>query len=120
MPQSTTHPVLALTVLVAILQQGLWGADHYWPGWLGPKRDGWVKDFQPPGRWPERLKNPFLSLLTTATPILIGLWLFRDKLPGPVWVTYGVMGASGRGGSALVRGPAVGRGQVASELRRSI
>ena len=28
-----------------------------WPGWLGPKRNGWVSGFQPPTRWPERLKK---------------------------------------------------------------
>lgn len=26
-----------------------------WPGWLGPQRDGWVSDFQPPDPWPQEL-----------------------------------------------------------------
>lgn len=29
----------------------------YWPGWLGPQRNGWVDDFQPPAEWPERLNK---------------------------------------------------------------
>jgi outer membrane protein assembly factor BamB len=32
-------------------------ADAYWPGWLGPNRNGWVSDFPPPTRWPEKLKR---------------------------------------------------------------
>lgn len=30
-------------------------ANDFWPGWLGPNRDGWVKGFTPPAQWPERL-----------------------------------------------------------------
>jgi len=26
-----------------------------WTGWLGPDRNGWVKDFKPPKNWPESL-----------------------------------------------------------------
>ena len=26
-----------------------------WPGWLGPKRDGWVEGFQAPENWPRKL-----------------------------------------------------------------
>ena len=29
----------------------------YWPGWLGPKRNGWVSGFQPPKQWPEKLQQ---------------------------------------------------------------
>ena len=32
-------------------------ADFVWPGWLGPKRNGWVSGFQPPAQWPESLKK---------------------------------------------------------------
>ena len=31
------------------------GDDQYWPGWLGPDRDGWVADFVPPADWPKSL-----------------------------------------------------------------
>ena len=30
-------------------------ADVHWPGWLGPKRDGWVSYFNPPKQWPQQL-----------------------------------------------------------------
>ena len=33
------------------------GADVTWPGWLGPKRDGWVPHFEPPAKWPSELKR---------------------------------------------------------------
>ena len=32
-------------------------ADVYWPGWLGPKRDGWVSYFNPPKKWPRQLMS---------------------------------------------------------------
>jgi outer membrane protein assembly factor BamB len=32
-------------------------ADAFWPGWLGPERNGCVESFQPPARWPEKLKK---------------------------------------------------------------
>ena len=28
-----------------------------WPGWLGPKRDGWVAGFKPPAQWPKSLSQ---------------------------------------------------------------
>ena len=31
--------------------------EAYWPGWLGPKRDGWVEGFQAPKSWPRKLKR---------------------------------------------------------------
>lgn len=30
--------------------------DGFWPGWLGPQRNGWVSDFQPPNQWPSKLQ----------------------------------------------------------------
>lgn len=41
--------------------------------------------------WPKRMRNPFLSLLTTAAPLMIGLWVFRGKLAGPESVTIAIM-----------------------------
>ncbi len=29
----------------------------FWPGWLGPERNGWVEHFQPPTQWPGELKK---------------------------------------------------------------
>lgn len=33
--------------------------------------------------WPQRMRNPFNSLVTTALPIAIVIWVLRDKIPGP-------------------------------------
>ena len=32
-------------------------AEIYWPGWLGPKRDGQVDYFDPPAEWPQSLTS---------------------------------------------------------------
>ncbi|QDS86296.1 outer membrane biogenesis protein BamB [Rosistilla ulvae] len=32
-------------------------SDVVWPGFLGPKRDGWVSHFQPPAAWPKSLSK---------------------------------------------------------------
>ena len=42
--------ILSLTVTTL-------GADVSWPGWLGPNRDGWVPHFDPPAKWPKKLKK---------------------------------------------------------------
>ena len=36
-------------------------AEEYWPGWLGPKRNGWVNNFQPPKKRPEKLQQMWLG-----------------------------------------------------------
>ena len=41
--------------------------------------------------WPNVLENPLLSLLTCALPTGITLWLLREKLPGPEWLTMAVI-----------------------------
>lgn len=47
---------LCLHVVGTEKPKSLVGAD-YWPGWLGPQRNGWVGDFKPPKQWPEKLKR---------------------------------------------------------------
>jgi len=48
-------------VLLVMIVGGSWpnscDADLNWPGWMGPKRDGWVSGFRPPIRWPKRLER---------------------------------------------------------------
>jgi outer membrane protein assembly factor BamB len=51
---------LTVTALIILPIANMWqlaAADDYWSGWLGPKRNGWVSDFQPPTRWPQRLER---------------------------------------------------------------
>jgi outer membrane protein assembly factor BamB len=47
---------------------------NYWPGWLGPERDGWVKGFQPPKKWPAKLKRVWQLRVGTGygTPVVVG------------------------------------------------
>ena len=52
------RPILiTLTVLILVpiagTREASFGADGDWPGWRGPGRDGWVRGFQPPARWPQ-------------------------------------------------------------------
>ncbi len=35
--------------------------------------------------WPKLLRNPFTSLLTTAIPICVAIWLLQSQIPGPSW-----------------------------------
>lgn len=43
------------------------------------------------GTWPYRLRNPWNSLVTTALPLLIALWVFGDRIPGPPWIDKALM-----------------------------
>ncbi len=46
---------LASILVAATAALPLSGAD--WPGWMGPNRNGWVADFQPPESWPQNLRQ---------------------------------------------------------------
>lgn len=61
-PRVNSRLPLALSATIAMLLVACaWrsslGDEIYWPGWLGPARNGWVDDFEPPTMWPERLKK---------------------------------------------------------------
>ena len=43
--------LLALLLIVVPLQ----AETLFWPGWLGPNRDGRLQGFTPPKSWPESL-----------------------------------------------------------------
>ena len=49
-------------------------AEDYWPGWLGPERNGWVKDFQPPAQWPQTLRKTWQVKVGSGygTPLVAG------------------------------------------------
>jgi len=55
-PKSLTISAL-IFLHVAISGQSTFAADTPWTGWLGPKRNGWVSGFQPPKKWPAKLKQ---------------------------------------------------------------
>ena len=48
---------LFLTLLFLSSQVAIHATEVYWPGWLGPDRDGRVGYFNPPSEWPRQLKK---------------------------------------------------------------
>jgi outer membrane protein assembly factor BamB len=57
MKRSISLGVLILALSVGDGRQAVSATEDYWPGWLGPERNGWVKDFKPPKTWPAELKK---------------------------------------------------------------
>jgi len=55
-----------------------------WPGWLGPKRDGWVKGFQPPKRWPKQLAKVWQVDVGTGygSPLVAGDRVYQHARQG--------------------------------------
>ena len=49
--------LIASAFALAVAPQSLPAEEAPWTGWLGPDRNGWVNNFQPPKQWPERLKK---------------------------------------------------------------
>ncbi len=47
--------LVSLVILVSLCTVSTAVAEDFWPGWLGPERNGWVKGFTPPSRWPAEL-----------------------------------------------------------------
>lgn len=48
---------VAVAILLFLVTPFAWTAEPEWTGWLGPKRNGWVDDFQPPQKWPDKLEQ---------------------------------------------------------------
>ena len=46
-----------LCILITSAYSSTIAKDINWPGWLGPKRDGWVEHFTAPAKWPEKLNK---------------------------------------------------------------
>jgi len=55
-----------------------------WPGWRGPKRDGWVSGFRPPAPWPERLEKHWQVEVGTgySPPLVAGGSVFQHARQG--------------------------------------
>ncbi|MFP6892303.1 MAG: hypothetical protein VCA18_01045, partial [Opitutales bacterium] len=53
------HTIIRTGLIFTFIALGAWNtgsaAEDYWPGWLGPKRDGRVSDFRSPKKWPAKL-----------------------------------------------------------------
>jgi len=66
-----------------VLVQTACGED-YWPGWLGPNRDGWVSEFQTPQKWPAKLKPVWRVEVGTGygTPLVVDDKVFQHARQG--------------------------------------
>lgn len=86
--------VLTVTALIFLPVVSTWqpasGADVHWPGWLGPKRDGWVSGFRPPTRWPERLERVWRVEVGTgyASPVVSGDRIYQHARQGDEEVVW--------------------------------
>ena len=79
MIRTILHTCLILTLPIAGN-----AADEYWPGWLGPKRDGWVADFQPPEEWPSRLQQKWQVKVGTGygSPLVANGYVYQHARQG--------------------------------------
>jgi outer membrane protein assembly factor BamB len=55
MENMKTRLALMILCLSALCASNTATANDEWTGWLGPKRNGWVSDYQPPAQWPSSL-----------------------------------------------------------------
>ena len=97
------RPILiTLTALILVpiagTREAAFGADVDWPGWRGPGRDGWVRGFQPPARWPERLERVWQVEVGTgyASPVVSGERVFLHARQGEEEVVWRLNLDSGR------------------------
>ncbi len=79
--------VLSVTSMIlsfATPGQRLSAAEEVWPGWLGPKRDGWVPGFQPPPSWPKRLEKAWEVKVGTGygSPLVAGDRVYQHARQG--------------------------------------
>lgn len=83
MPRSIILTLTALIVL-PVANNVSSAADLEWPGWLGPKRNGWVKGFQPPAKWPERLTKGWQVEVGTGygSPLVSGGRVYQHARQG--------------------------------------
>lgn len=58
--------------------------DFHWPGWLGPDRNGWVDQVQPPTRWPERLQLSWQVKVGTGygSPLVVAGHVYQHARQG--------------------------------------
>ena len=81
----------ALIVLPAAdATQAVTAADRDWTGWLGPERNGWVDDFEPPAQWPAELEQVWQSGVGTGygSPLVAGGRVFQHGRQGEEEVVW--------------------------------
>ncbi|QGJ70307.1 Pyrrolo-quinoline quinone [Planctomycetales bacterium 10988] len=55
-----------------------------WTGWLGPERNGWVKNFQPPQAWPQELTKDWQIKVGTGygSPLVVDHRVYQHARQG--------------------------------------
>ena len=118
--------VLAVTGMVFLPLGSVWqrccAAEGDWPGWRGPKRDGWVSGFRLPAKWPEELQQRWQVDVGIgyASPVVAGdhvyqharqgedevVWCLDLQTGAAVWrQSYAAPFTMGRGGERHGKGP---------------
>ena len=121
MPRPIVHAALIILSL-AVGPNAAHGTDVYWPGWLGPERDGWVSGLQPPIQWPKQLEQEWRIEVGTGygSPLVADgrvyqharqgedevLWCLDLESGGVQWrQSYAVPFKMGGGGERHGKGP---------------
>jgi len=114
--------LVSLVVLVSLHTVSTAVAEDFWPGWLGPERNGWVKGFTPPARWPAELTKGWQRDVGTGygSPLVSGgrvylharqgeeevAWCLDLKTGGVIWrEAYPAPFKIGGGGEYHGKGP---------------
>lgn len=81
---SRLSTVAGLLILFGSFGRLSLAADFVWPGWLGPDRNGWVSDFQPPEEWPAELTKVWQRDvgLGYGSPLVVGSRVFQHARQG--------------------------------------
>jgi outer membrane protein assembly factor BamB len=84
MPRHRNYRLTAVVLILAVSAPTSFAADALWSGWLGPNRDGWVSDFEPPAEWPEKLTKVWQVDVGTGygSPLVAGDLVYQNH---PNW-----------------------------------
>ncbi len=90
MQRSMILAFTTLLVAIASTRQAARGAEAYWPGWLGPNRNGWVEYFTPPAPWPKQLKKAWQVKVGTGygSPLVAGNRVYLHARQDPDEVVW--------------------------------
>lgn len=81
------HPKATTVLLIALATTASSDVAHcaeIWPGWLGPDRNGWVADFDPPQAWPESLGKVWSVEVGTGygSPLVVDQRIYQHARQG--------------------------------------
>jgi outer membrane protein assembly factor BamB len=82
--KKTCATVTLFVALIAIVSNGQAESADFWTGWLGPDRNGWVAEFNPPSEWPESLAKVWSVEVGTGygSPLLVDDRIFQHARQG--------------------------------------